>query len=318
VSSNNLDDLTVVIPVLNEAKAIGRVIDEVLDAGVPRDNIIVVDGGSTDGTVELVKSKNIKIIRQEGSGKALAIKTGLKYVRTPYVLVMDGDYTYPARHIPELYNKITGGDLDLVIGSRKFCEKNQGVIYRLGNWFLTKLFNLLFGTKLSDVLSGMYIARTDRFREIMFEMPGFSVESELVAHIATTTGKIGETPIGYRKRIGDKKLKPFHGITIARDIIRLTWRYHPAFFIFILGSLMLIPGLVIGAWVAYHYFFTGIKYYVKGIIAVILAIGGIASLFHATMAIYVKRIELRMRQKIESLEKRIEELLGGKQINEKP
>ncbi|WP_148677264.1 glycosyltransferase family 2 protein [Staphylothermus hellenicus] len=311
-SEDSLRNLTVLIPVLNEAKAIGKVLDEVLNVGVPRENIIVVDGGSSDGTVEIARSRNVEVIPQEGKGKALAIKTGLKHVSTPYVLVMDGDYTYPAKHIIDLYKKIMNEGHDLVIGSRRFHSPVQTRIYRIGNLFLTKLFNLLFGTGLTDILSGMYIAKTEKLREIMFEMPHFSVESEIVAHVASTTGRIAEIPINYRRRLGEKKLSVKHGIGIARDMIRLTWRYNPAFFIFILGSLLLIPGLLLGGWVAYHYFFVGIKYYVKGLVAIILTAAGFTSLLLAVMALYTKRIEMRMQKRMDEIEQLIEEYLNRK------
>ncbi len=314
MNNTALKDITVIIPVLNEAEAIGRVIDEVLETGIPHSNIIVVDGGSTDGTVEIAKSKGVCVVPQEGKGKALAIKTGLKYVGTPYVVVMDGDYSYPAKHILDLYAKILEG-YDLVIGKRK-CEKgSQSIVYRFGNWVLTKIFNLLFGVGIGDVLSGMYIVHRDRLREVSFEMPHFSVESEIAAHIAATTGRITEIPIHYRRRIGEKKLRIRHGLVIARDMVRLAWRYNPAFFIFALGALLLVPGLVLGAWAAYHYFFTGIKYYVKGLIAIILTLAGFLSMFHAIMAIYVKRIEMRAQQRIENLKEYIREVLRENRIN---
>jgi len=309
-----VDNITVIIPTLNEAKAIGNVIDEIIEAGIPHKNIIVVDGGSTDGTIEIARSKGVQVVLQDGTGKSLAIKTGLKYVKTPYVVVMDGDYSYPAKHILDLYAKIVEGH-DLVIGARR-CEKGaQHIVYRFGNWVLTKSFNLLFGTRISDVLSGMYIARTEMLREVMFEMPHFSVESEIAAHIATTTGRIAEIPIHYRRRLGEKKLRIFHGLIIARDMIRLAWRYNPAFFIFALGAILIIPGLVLGCWVAYHYFFTGIKYYVKGLIAIFLTIAGLLSMFHAIMAIYVKRVEMRAQQRIEKLKEYLKEILREKSID---
>ncbi len=296
--------VTVMIPVLNEEESIGRVIDEVVSTGVPRENILVVDGGSTDRTREIAAAKGVKVIVQEGKGKAMAIKTGVKYVNTDYVLIMDGDYTYPAKYIPVLLEKIREG-YDLVIGARVPRKGSQHALYRLGNWLLTRLFNTLFGTRLRDVLSGMYIVRTDKLREVLFEMPHFSVESEIAAHIASTSGRIVEVPIEYRRRIGEKKLRIRHGIAIARDMVRLAWRYNPAFIIFALGSLLLIPGLVLGAWVAYHYFTAGVKYYVKGLIAVMLVTAGFFSMIQAITAIYAKRAELRVRRQIEELKELI-------------
>lgn len=304
-----LDDLTVVVPTLNEEEAIGRVLNEVLEVGVPRDRVLVVDGGSRDKTVEIAKSKGVKVLFQKGKGKADALKTAITHVSTPYVLVMDGDYTYPAKRIPDLYYKIREGGYDLVIGARKRKDHSRERIYELGNRILNGVFNLLFGTSLSDVLSGMYVAQTRVLREVMFEMKGFSVESEIVAHTVNTSGKVVEVPVEYRKRLGKKKLRVKHGISIGVNMVRLAWRYNPTFFIFAVGSLLMIPGLLLGAWTAYHYFFTGTKYYVKGLIAVILSLAGFQSLLMAILALYLKRVEWRLTRKIENLEKESKEKL---------
>ena len=291
--------ITVVIPTLNEENAIGKVIEEVKQQGIT--NILVVDGYSTDRTVKIAREKGAKVIMQEGKGKADAIKTAVKHVNTPYMLVMDGDWTYPAKHIKQLYIKALKDGLDIVIGARN--KDNMPLSYKVGNWILTKFFNILFGCKLKDVLSGMYLAKTDTLKAMLFDTKGFSIESEIAAHISSTTGKIGEIPIEYRERIGKKKLGRKHGLKIAKDMIKLAWSYNPTFTIYATASLLLIPGLAIGTWVAYHYFFTGIKYYIKGLIAIILATTGFQSLQLAILALYLKRLEQRMNRSIKEIKK---------------
>ena len=297
----SLKDITVVIPTLNEAEAIGKVIDELVQVGVPKENIVVVDGGSSDGTVEVARSKGVKVVFQEGKGKTDAVKTGLKHVTTEYALVIDGDYTYPAKHVPELLEKACREGLDEVIGYRFKGRENIPLINRFGNWVLIKTFNLLFGTKLKDVLSGMYIIRKTALSDAFFETKGFSVEAELAAHIASTTGRIGEVPIEYRRRIGESKLSILDGVKIGLNMVFLAWRYNPVFFIFTMGALLLIPGLILGAWVAYHYFFTGIKYYVKGLVAIILTLAGFQSLLLAILSLYLKRWEQRLTRRLNEL-----------------
>lgn len=306
---------TVVVPTLDEAEAIGRVIDELLEVGVPVENILVVDGGSSDGTVEIARSRGVRVVFQEGRGKAMAVKTALRHVRTPYVLFMDGDSTYPAKHVCELLSKLEEG-YDYVIGARRWDKGSQGPVYRFGNWVLTRIFNILFGTSLTDVLSGMYAGRTDVLREIGFEMNRFSVESEIAAHMAATGRSVVGVPIQYRRRLGEKKLGVLHGLEIAKDIVRLTWRYNPAYLIFMLGSLLLVPGLLLGFFVAYHYFFTGVKYYVKGIIAIVLTATGFISLLLAIMAVYTKRLEIRTRRKLEEIRSLVKKALGEEEVDE--
>ncbi len=96
--------VTVIIPTLNEVEGIGLVLNELIGVGVSRDRVLVVDGGSTDGTVRVAEERGVRVIRQLGrGGKADAIKTALRYVETPYMLVMDGDYTYPRHGNPPTY-----------------------------------------------------------------------------------------------------------------------------------------------------------------------------------------------------------------------
>jgi len=295
-------EVSVIIPVLNEEKAIGVVIDELIQVGIPLENIVVVDGGSKDKTVEIARSKGVKVVMQEGKGKALAVKTGLQYVSTPIVVVMDGDGTYPASAIPLLYSELKRRSSSLVIGARLFGKESQRLIFRIGNKLLTLAFNTLYGTNLKDILSGMYMGLTDKMREVNYEMKGFSVEVEIASHFANLCD-VCEVPIEYRPRIDPKakKLGVIHGFKIAVDMIRLTWRYNPTFLIFTLGSLLLIPGLILGIWVAYRYYFMGVVHHIKGLAALILVGAGFQSLISAIMALYVKRLERRVYMKIDEI-----------------
>ncbi len=296
-------DLTVLIPVLNEAEAIGDVIDEVLSEGVDPGNILVVDGGSTDGTVDIARSKGVRVIGQRGKGKADAVKSALPHIKTRYVLLMDGDYTYPAKHIRDLCKAKEDG-VDEVIGRRiPVGEKTQGPLYRLGNWILTKTFNLLFGTRLKDVLSGMYLLDKEVLEEMEFKSTGFGIESEIAAHVAGTGGEIVEVPIEYRERKGEKKLGVRHGLDIISQMIRFSMIYNPVFLVFLIGSLLLIPGLLLGLWVAYEYFAHGYKYYVKGVVAIVLSAAGFQSLVVALMSLYSKRSEIRILRSLRRLRK---------------
>lgn len=300
-----MSKVTVLIPTFEEEEGIGLVIDEIIGTGIPRENILVVNGYSSDRTVEIARSKGVKVIFQEGKGKADAVKTGLKYVKTPYVVVIDGDYTYPAKYIPALLYVAEKEGYDEVIGARVYGRKHIPLINRLGNTILTKLFNILFGTRLRDVLSGLYIVRVSKLSSAMFETKGFSIEAEIAAHIASTSGKIKEIPIHYRRRVGKKKLKIIDGLRIGWDMVRLAWRYNPVFVIFSLGAGVLIPGLILGSYVAYHYFIYGIKYYVKGLMALILTLTGFQSLVLSILSIYLKRMEWRLTSRIESIEEKL-------------
>jgi len=96
---------------------------------------------------------------------------------------------------------------------------------------------------------------TDVAEEIWFEGRGFSLEVEVAAHVASTSRRITEVPIRYRKLAGMAKLRKRHGFQVLLDAVRLAWRYNPAMVVFALGSLPLIPGVPILIWVFYEYVF---------------------------------------------------------------
>ena len=214
-----MNDVVVVIPTLNEERAIGLVIEELLAQGLSKEQIIVVDGRSTDRTREIARRKGVKVIIQKGKGKADAIATAIEYLDSQgsnfkYVLIMDGDYTYPAKYIGKLLEYADNHRCDEVIGARVKGREHIPKILRLGNWFLTRLFNALFGTRLRDVLSGMYVIKADILKEIPWEMKGFSVEAEIAAHVVSS-GRVCEVPIEYRERLGRKKLGVRHGFLLS-------------------------------------------------------------------------------------------------------
>ena len=290
-----LDELTIIIPTLNEREGIGPTIDEALSIGIRPDRIIVVDGGSTDGTVDEAAKRGVVVVRQSNrrEGKAGAVRDGLKYTKTKYVAIMDGDHTYDPRDLLKLVEEAVNNDRDEVIGVRDLSVEPP--IYRLGNRALTWFFDLMFGVRLSDVLSGMYLVKTQSLRDAMFEMKGFSVESEIAAHIASTGGSIGEVPVAFRPRLGRKKLGIRHGIKIAIDMVRLSWRYNPVTTLFLAGSLLMVPGLVVGLWTAYEYFVLHIDHFVKALMALILTSTGFNSLLLGILSIYLRRMEYRLR-----------------------
>src|SRR5208283_2977417 len=135
------DQVTIVIPVKNEELAISPVIDELFQEGY--NNILIVDGYSADKTLQIIEAKEgVTLIQQHGRGKTGAIKTAIEHVTTPYMLILDGDYTYQAKDIQRLLNHCA--NYAQVIGVRD--RKRINLIHRFGNWIITKSFNLLMGT----------------------------------------------------------------------------------------------------------------------------------------------------------------------------
>jgi dolichol-phosphate mannosyltransferase len=210
--------VTIVIPTLNEQEAIGKVLDELFSMGL-RD-LLVVDGYSSDGTLDTAKKYPISVILQHGKGKAGALKTAFENVKTPYMIVMDGDFTYDPSCIPRFLEHMQ--TYDQIIGVRNLDDKkNISVIHKLGNKVITKTFNALMGTNLSDVCSGMYALKTEIAKDLDLSSTGFDVEAEIAAQIASS-GRLTEVPINYRQRIGQQKLSTWkHGFKILSTILKL-------------------------------------------------------------------------------------------------
>ncbi|MBO3840035.1 MAG: glycosyltransferase family 2 protein [Thermoproteota archaeon] len=282
-------DVTIVLPTLNEEKAIGIVIDELRQEGYA--NILVVDGYSKDATVKIAEEKGVKIVYQHGKGKAGAIKTGIEHVETPYLLVMDADYTYDPKDIERFLEH--AGRYDQIIGVRKNRE-NIPLFNRIGNWMITKTFNLLTGVNLSDVCSGMYLLKTEKARSLDLESTSFDVEVEIAVQIVAN-GDITEVPVSYRERIGERKLSSIkHGARIFLSMLNLARIYNPAFLFAMLTALALIPGTIVYLWVLYRFVFFGIFHSGWALLGTALIILGGQGLILSTVALLLKRMEKRI------------------------
>jgi len=241
------DQVTVVIPVLNEREAIGKVLDELKIEGF--DHVLVVDGYSSDGTAEIAASKGAFVLQQRGAGKAGALATAIDAIDTPYLVVMDGDDTYKAADIPRLL--LHAADYDEVIGARTGGRQNIPVVNRVGNWLISKSFKLLFGEPITDVLSGMYLLKTEAIRQVQITSTSFDIEVEIAGSIAST-GRITQVPISYGERLGTQKLRSRDGGRIVSTLFWMAYYYNPLLLFGGLVSLCAIPAAGILMWTLYE------------------------------------------------------------------
>lgn len=270
-------------------------IDELITHGYKPEQIIIVDGYSNDGTPELAKQKGVRVIFQHGQGKTGAVVTAIENVKTPYMLLMDGDYTYDPKDIEkflahaEMYDEIIG---------LRITEKKRPIIKRFGNWLVTKIFNMLISSNLSDVCSGMYLLKTEKARQLHFKSSSFEVEVEIASQIATS-GKITEVPINYRKRIGKQKLNSLkHGLKILTSIIKLAQSYNPALFFSLMVAITAIPGAIILIWVLIERLLFEVWHSGFALLGVALLLFGAQALTIAIISLLLKRMEHRILQKV--------------------
>ncbi|WP_291765486.1 glycosyltransferase [Caldivirga sp. UBA161] len=283
--------ITIIIPVKNEEEGLDFTLRELHELGF--NDVIVVDGHSTDNTVNVAKKYGALVVEQPGDGKADAVYYGLRMVKKPYVLLMDGDGTYDPSYIQAMLNKAINEDLDEVLGARTWGRENIPLINRFGNTILTSLFNMMFGTNLSDVLTGMYLLRTSIAKAIIPSTSGFSVEVDIASQVASM-GKVGEIPIKYRRRIGDPKLRWMHGINIGIDMIKLMARFNPILILALLASLLVIPGIILTIYVASQLIVNHINHFIWGIIAFQLDTTGLLGILISLNTLMIKRMEYRV------------------------
>ena len=214
----------VIIAALNEEEGIGLTISELMNTlGHPR--VLVVDGRSTDRTVEVSKNMGADVVFQDGLGKGDAIAKALNScdLTADYVVITDADYTYPAEYLPEMIQILENNpDVGMVCGNRfnhHLDVNSLPEVFYLGNRLIAFTHNILNGIPLRDPLTGLRVIRSEILRDWQVRSKGFDVEVELNHHVERQGFGIKEVDIAYRPRLGEKKLKLRHSVEIFKRIM---------------------------------------------------------------------------------------------------
>jgi glycosyltransferase involved in cell wall biosynthesis len=191
------------IPAYNEAANIVEVLDRV-DA-LPFDKqVIVVDDGSTDGTADLVSSRNgVLLLRQPNRGKGAAIRSAIGHIDGDIAVIQDADMEYDPAEVPKLIEPIARGAADVVYGSRlKGGEPQRAYLFwhLVGNRFLSLLTGILYNTTLSDMETGYKAFRSEVLRSLDLRQDDFAIEPEMTAKVCLRELRVYELPISYYGR----------------------------------------------------------------------------------------------------------------------
>jgi dolichol-phosphate hexosyltransferase len=213
---------TVVIAALNEQEGIGRTIVDFKES-LLTSNILVVDGHSSDRTVDIARNLGAEVVFQDGLGKGDAISKALEMVTSKYIVLTDADFTYPAKYVADMIQILENDPtVGMVCGNRLDGQVDSEALHSrfyLGNKLLAFAHSTLNGVPLKDPLTGLRVIRRDLLRDWKIKSKGFDIEVELNSLIQKKGSKTVEIPIKYRERLGEKKLKMRHGATILRRIL---------------------------------------------------------------------------------------------------
>ncbi len=194
-SSNVRSTVSVIVPAMNEEHNIGWVLERIPDWV---DEVIVVDGFSSDRTVEVARAtrRDVCVISQRGRGKGAALRTGFEDASCDYVIAIDADGSMEPAEI-EYYVAALERGYELVKGSRHLRAGGSldlTPIRRLGNTALVGTVNLLWGCTFSDLCYGYFGFRRDRLNALGLTSGGFEIETEIAVRAVVAGLRIAEVP----------------------------------------------------------------------------------------------------------------------------
>ncbi|MCM8818096.1 MAG: glycosyltransferase family 2 protein [Candidatus Omnitrophica bacterium] len=196
--------LSVIIPVYNEKDTILKILEKVKQVNVEKE-IIVVDDGSTDGTVDIlqqIKDEKIKIIlKEKNEGKGSAIREGLKYVTGDVIVIQDADLEYNPSDWIEMLKFMEEKNAKVVFGSRILRKnKKASFFFYLGGRLLSLLANILYNAKITDEPTCYKMFKKEVIENINLKSKKFEFCPEFTAKIRKKGYKIYEVPISYNPR----------------------------------------------------------------------------------------------------------------------
>jgi glycosyltransferase involved in cell wall biosynthesis len=242
--------IAVLLPCYNEEATVGQVIDDVR-ANQPDAYIVVFDNNSTDRSAIIATERNVRVVRVSRQGKGNVVRAMLKKVEADVYVMLDADATYPADRIPDLINPVLDGTSDMVVGAR-LGSPEAGAFRRfhhIGNVVLCRTIRLIWGARLTDVLSGYRAFTSEVARILPVVSSGFEVETEMTVQALFYNMTISEVDVEYRARPAGSfsKLRSYRdGFAIGLQVLHLLRAYKPLTFFGGLGLVCFGIALMLG------------------------------------------------------------------------
>lgn len=253
--------IAVLIPCYNEAIAIPRVVAD-FRAALPEAALFVYDNNSSDGTAEIARAAGATVRTETLQGKGHVIRRMFADIDADLYVLVDGDDTYDAAAAPAMIGHALDHGLDMVNGTRiTQIEAAYRPGHRLGNQVLTGIVRLIFGNRVSDMLSGYRVFSRRFVKSFPALSSGFETETEFTVHALELRMPIGEVNTRYKDRPAGStsKLRTYSdGLRILRTIVVLVKEERPLAFFFALAALFALLGAVLSLPLLLDYLRTGL------------------------------------------------------------
>ncbi len=220
-----MKNLTLIIPAKAEADSLPNVLEEIKNFDC---SVIVVLESSDKDTIKATENYNLKIVYQSGKGYGNAIIEGINNVKTDYLCVFNADGSFDPKYLQQMMDTCKN-NLDFVFASRYMTDggsDDDTIITKLGNFIFTKIGNIFFSIKISDILYTFLLGKTESFKKLNLKSNDFCLCVEMPIKAKRLGMNFTDSPSYERKRIaGIKKVSEFKdGLKILFYMIKSFFR----------------------------------------------------------------------------------------------
>lgn len=216
----------VVIPAYNEEEKIQAVVNGVLGVA-GRQNCLVVDDGSTDSTLHILKGLGTAFITRRHTGKGAALKAGFDYAISngfDWVITMDGDGQHDTGEIKAFLAAIAVGDTDMVVGTRMLDTASMPLVRLATNRFMSSLISSIAGCAIPDTQCGFRAVSSEVFKKVVLRTSHYDTESELLIKAARFGFRITSIPVTTIYNGSKSKINKFNDtLRFVRLMLRISF-----------------------------------------------------------------------------------------------